>query len=307
VIVRDALILSAGLGTRLRPLTDARAKPAMPVAGEPLIRRIIVWLAAHDVTDIVVNLHHRPETLSAILGEGRDLNVRVRYSWEQPRVLGSAGGPRQALPLIDADTFIIVNGDTLTDVDVRAVIASHQQSQARVTLALVPNREYLRYGGVHVDDAGAVTGFSPPGDASKGSSHFIGVQIVERSVFAALPAGEPMNTIGGVYDGLIRDQPGSVRAFRCDAAFWDVGTAGDYLRTSQAFAAGRPSVGRDAHVDASATIDGSVLWDDVEIGARASVRDCVVTDRVRVPPGARYSRAILIERDGAVAAAPIES
>src|SRR5215813_10681204 len=105
----------------------------MPVAGEPMIRRIIAWLARHGVTDIVVNLHHRPETLAAVLGDGSDLGVRVRYSWEQPRVLGSAGGVRQALPLVAADTFLLVNGDTLTDVDVAAVVASHRAAGARVT------------------------------------------------------------------------------------------------------------------------------------------------------------------------------
>ena len=100
-----ALVLTAGLGTRLRPLTDVRAKPAIPVAGEPLIRRIVRWLAAHGVTDLVLNLHHLPQTRH----RGRSATAatcrsRVRYSWEQPRILGSAGGPRQALPISSAPT-----------------------------------------------------------------------------------------------------------------------------------------------------------------------------------------------------------
>ena len=135
----QALVLAAGLGTRLRPLTDACAKPAIPVAGEPLIRRIVRWLAAHDVNDLVVNLHYLPHTLTAVLGDGSDLSVRVRYSWEQPRILGSAGGPRHALDIIGDDAFLIVNGDTLTDVNVRALVEAHHQSGALVTLALVPN------------------------------------------------------------------------------------------------------------------------------------------------------------------------
>ena len=87
-----ALVLTAGLGTRLRPLTQVRAKPAIPVAGEPMVRRIVRWLAG-GVTDVVLNLHHLPETLAAAVGDGSDLGVRARYSWEQPEVLGSAGGP----------------------------------------------------------------------------------------------------------------------------------------------------------------------------------------------------------------------
>ena len=113
-----ALVLTAGLGTRLRPLTAVRAKPALPVAGEPLVRRILRWLAAAGVKRPVLNLHHLPETVTALVGDGADLGPSVRYSWEIP-MLGSAGGPRRALPLLDADRFLIVNGDTLTDVDLR--------------------------------------------------------------------------------------------------------------------------------------------------------------------------------------------
>ena len=165
---RDALILAAGLGTRLRPLTTVRAKPAIPVGGEPLIRRIARWLAAGGVTGAVVNLHHLPATVAAALGDGSDLGVRVRYSWEQPLVLGSAGGPRQALPIIGARTFFIVNGDTLTDVDLGRLAAAHAGSGALVTMALVPNREPARYGGVLLDDGQARRVAAVPGVRSRG-------------------------------------------------------------------------------------------------------------------------------------------
>src|SRR5205085_1862236 len=106
--------------------------------------RIVTWLAGQGVDDVVVNLHHRPETLTACLGDGRDLGARVRYSWELPRILGSAGGPRLARPIVGADTFFIINGDTLTDVDLASITAAHEAPGALVTLALVPNREFLR-------------------------------------------------------------------------------------------------------------------------------------------------------------------
>src|SRR6185369_14316709 len=119
------------------------------------------------VDDLVLNLHHRPETLTAVVGDGRDLGARVRYSWEQPRVLGSAGGPRQALAIVGAETFLLINGDTLTDVDPAAVVDAHMNSGALVTLALVPNREHERYGGVTVDGRGRVTGFTRRGAAAE--------------------------------------------------------------------------------------------------------------------------------------------
>ncbi len=94
-----ALLLTAGLGTRLQPLTYVRAKAAVPINGEPLVRRVIRILATAGIRDLVLNLHHRPQSIAACVGDGSDLDVRVRYSWEQP-VLGSAGGPRRALPLV---------------------------------------------------------------------------------------------------------------------------------------------------------------------------------------------------------------
>jgi NDP-sugar pyrophosphorylase family protein len=306
-----ALVLTAGLGTRLRPLTDVRAKPALPVAGDPLIRRIIAWLAAQDVRDLVLNLHHRPETIAAVVGDGADLGARVRYSWEQPRVLGSAGGPRQALPLMGADTFLIVNGDTLTDLALAPMIDAHEASRASgalVTLALVPNREFERYGGVALDQQQRVTGFPRRGPEAKGSHHFIGVQVVHASAFAALIPGEPAASIGGVYDALIAARPGAVRGFVCEARFWDVGTPADYWRTSQAFVptpGATSSIGRGTRIDPSARVARSILWDDVDIGAGAAIDECIVTDGVRVAAGAAYRRSILVAGDDELVVTPL--
>lgn len=277
----------------------------MPVAGEPMIRRILAWVASHGVADVVLNLHHRPESVTAIVGDGADLGLRVRYSWEQPKILGSAGGPRLALPIVGASTFFLLNGDTLTDVDLARVADAHGTSGALVTLALVPNHEPMRYGGVTVDNDGAVSGFVTRGAHAARSWHFIGVQVVNASVFESLPAGVPLNSIGGVYDELIRARPGSVRAFRSECAFWDVGTPDDYLKTSQAFAKSAGAVGRHAQIDPSATINGSVLWDDVRVDAGASLHDCIVTDGVHVPARAHYERAILIAGDDDIVVTPI--
>jgi mannose-1-phosphate guanylyltransferase len=296
-VITHALVLTAGLGTRLRPLTDVRAKPAIPVAGEPMIRRIISWLAAHGATDLVLNLHHRPETLTAVVGDGADLSVRVRYSWE-PRILGSAGGPRQALPLIAADPFLVVNGDTIADVDLSMLAAAHDTSDAIVTLALVPNREFDRYGGVILDPQGRVIGFVNRGPAAEGSYHYIGVQVVEAAAFDAVSPGEAARSIGGVYDTLMRQQPGSVRGFVSDAEFWDVGTIEDYWRTSTALATRSDmadlGVGRGCYVDRSARIARSILWDDVQVGAEAVIEDCILTDGVIVEAGGVHRGEILI-------------
>jgi len=287
-VIRHALVLTAGLGTRLRPLTDVRAKPAIPVAGEPIIRRIITWLVSQGVDDLVLNLHHRPQTLTAVVGDGADLGARVRYSWEHPRLLGSAGGPRLARPMLDAGTFLIINGDTLTDVDLVRLADAHTASGALVTLALVPNREFTRYGGVLLDADHRVAGFARRGPSSEGSYHYVGVQIVDGAVFDSVPPGAPASSVGGVYDALLAARPDAVRGLVCDAVFWDVGTVDDYWRTSEAFMAkgGTATTGRGGRVDAAARVTRSILWDDVVVEADAVVDACIVTDGVRVPAGA---------------------
>jgi len=299
--IRQAILLTAGLGTRLRPLSDVRAKPAIPVAGMPMIHRIIAGLASQDVKDLVLNLHHLPATLTSIVGDGSDQGVRVRYSWE-PRILGSAGGPRQAIPLLRApgELFFVVNGDTITDVDLAAMTAAHVTNGAVVTLALVPNREFLRYGGVALDSELRVTGFPRRGPSAEGSYHFIGVQIASAAVFDEVPAGAPVNSIGGIYDDLIARSPGSVRGFVSDAAFYDVGTVEDYWKTARAFADRQGTAdlaerhGKHVRIDPTARVTRSILWDDVTVGAGAVVEDCILTDGVSVPAGAEYKRKILL-------------
>jgi NDP-sugar pyrophosphorylase family protein len=287
-----ALVLTAGLATRLRPLSFVRAKAAVPVAGEPLARRILRRLAAAGVTDAVLNLHYLPHTLTTLIGDGGDIGVRVRYSWEVP-VLGSAGGPKRALPLLGAPTFLVANGDTLTDIDVAALVADHQRSGALVTMAVVPNLEPEKYGGVNVDGDGVVGGFerrrntapSHPRTLAPSSYHFVGIQVVDAAAFASVPDGVPYESVATLYPALIASRPGSVRAFITSGEFLDIGAPDDYLRTSLLLAGreGTPLSGGGARIHESARVEESVLWNDVEVGEGALLRRCIATDGVRVP------------------------
>jgi NDP-sugar pyrophosphorylase family protein len=284
-----ALVLTAGLATRLRPLSLVRAKAALPVAGEPLVRRILRQLAAAGVTDAVLNLHHLPASITGILGDGRDLGVHVRYSWESP-VLGLAGGPRKALPLLrhtssgPHSTFLLVNGDTLTDVDLDALVTAHRKSGALVTMAVVPNAEPLKYGGALVDDDGSITGFVRRG-STQTSWHVVGVQVAEAAAFATVPDDVPYESVLTLYPALIAEKSGAIRAFRCRAEFFDIGTPADYLETSLLLAARdkASTSGARTRVDLSARVERTILWDDVDVGAGAMLRECIVADGVRVP------------------------
>lgn len=279
-----ALVLAAGLGTRLRPLTYRRAKAAVPVAGVPLICRQLRGLAEAGIRDAVVNLHHRPETIAAVVGDGGGLGCRVRYSWERT-VLGSAGGPRRALPLLD-DRFFIVNADTLCGVDFAALLDRHRAAGAAATLAVTAHPAPDRYGGI-VAEAGRITGFAPAGTGAPW--HFVGVQVVEASVFRSLPDGAPAASIGGLYDALIADGR-RLAAHPVPGPFHDVGTPADYAATAHAIAAaeGRSPFSRGARsaVHPTARVERSILWDDVVIEAGCEVTGCVLADGVRLPAGA---------------------
>ena len=288
-----AFVLTAGLGTRLRPLTEVRAKAAMPVGGAPLIRRIVGWLAGHGVTDIVLNLHHLPETIAGVLGDGCDLGARVRYSWEHPLILGSAGGPRQALSIVGAETFLMVNGDVLTEVDLGALYDAHVASGALVTMALVPNHDPHRYGGVQLDADQSVIGFPSPGSAADRSYLFVGVQVVHADVFRPLSIGQAAQSVRGVYDERMAARPGSIRGFVSDASFWDIGTVSDYWRTSWSLAAHGAPVGERVHIDPTARVSRSILWDDIDVSSDCVLDECIVTDGVSLRAGARFHRTIL--------------
>jgi len=305
-----ALLLTAGLGTRLRPLTYARAKAAVPINGEALVRRVIRTLAASGIRDLVLNLHYRPASIAALVGDGGDLDVSVRYSWEQP-VLGSAGGPRHALALVtdsDDEDFLIVNGDTLTDVDVWSLLARHRESGALVTMALIPNPRPDHYGGVTVDADGWIAGFTrarPGAPPQPPSYHFVGIQVARAQTFAPLEDGVPAESVNALYPRLVAENRRSVAAYISEASFLDIGTPRDCLDTSLALAEaeGARLIGAGARLAESAVLVRTIVWDDVTVGPRAHLHECIVADGVHIPGASRYERCAIVRALGRAPAA----
>ena len=302
------IVLAAGLGTRLHPITHHLAKPAVPVAGKALIVRVLDWLAREGIRDVVVNLHHLPDTVTGLVGDGAQLGLRVRYSWER-EILGSAGGPRVALSLWRElqGPCLITNGDTLTDFALAPLVAAHTSARsegALVTMAVVRNTRPDHYNGLRLDPEGRVLGFVPKGHTEE-TWHFVGVQVVEPWVFDGIPIGSAAETVAGVYRDLVRDSPSAVRAWRVDATFLDVGTPADYIDASLRIAAGEGHPGdvileapwtvdaRRAIVDPTARLTSCVVWPDATIGAEAILDRCVVLSGVTVPAGTRAVGKVL--------------
>lgn len=298
-------MLAAGLGTRMRPLTGRRAKPALPVLNQPLLRHTLERLARAGVTQVVVNLHHRPASVRRAVGPGRPFGLRVRYSHEA-RILGTGGGPRRARRLLGREAVLLVNGDVLFDFDLRGLVQRHRRSGALATLALRPNPDPRRYGPIVTDSRGRVLSLAgrPPGARGR-VSLFTGVQVVDPALFQRLPAG-PSDSVRDLYAPLVA-QGGFVSGVRVKGAWYDFGDPAHYLAAQRRLlrrlrkgrlldAAARVApgarvsgsvVGSGCRVGAGALVLGSVLWENVHIGAGAVVRQSVLADGVRVSPGER--------------------
>jgi mannose-1-phosphate guanylyltransferase len=277
----SGMVLCAGLGTRLRPLTERVPKPAVSVCGVPLIAWTLALLANAGVRRAVVNVHHLPERMAEAAGAAAArLGLELEVSRE-PVIAGTGGALREARPLLDdADEILLVNGDVLFDVDLPAALAAHRASGALATMVLLPMPEGARYAAVEVDRSGAVRRiagrFGPAGDALTGW-HFSGVHVLSRALLDHVPA-EPFecDINRQVYPALMA--LGAVRGFVASGYWNDLGTPARYLAANGDVLAGRVPLARFAGADpfaATRTTPGGVL-----IGPGARVHP----EAVIVPP-----------------------
>ena len=186
------MILAAGLGTRLRPLTDNTPKAMVPVAGRPLVDYALDTLLAAGITDVVINLHHFGEQIRGHLGDGSDRGARIRYSEEHP-LLDSGGGILRVRPMLGEGAFVTINADTIVDVELAEVLRFHEQHQALATLVLRKDADMDQFGVIRTDGEGRVRGFLDSRDPSvEGVLEpwmSTGVQVLEPEVFDFMPAG----------------------------------------------------------------------------------------------------------------------
>ncbi len=153
------MILAAGFGTRLWPLTIGRTKPAIPFLNRPLIAFTIDYLRQFGCDEIIINLHHEPESVRAQIGDGAQFGVRIHYSVEEPEILGTSGALDNVRAQLENDTFIVVNGKIITDIDLAAALQTHRAKQALATLVLRPNPKRERFSEVLVTADGRIEKF----------------------------------------------------------------------------------------------------------------------------------------------------
>ncbi|HSK28639.1 MAG TPA: NDP-sugar synthase [Candidatus Limnocylindria bacterium] len=182
-----AMVLAAGQGTRLRPLTDHQPKALVPVAGRPMIEYALLLLRHYGIREVIINLHHLGEHIERHLGDGSNLGLEIRYSTEQ-ELLDTGGGLFKARPFLQRETFLVINTDTLIDLNLAAVIEFHRNTGATATLVLRPDERADQYGSIDIDAEGRICRFLATSARVQASGPtrklmFTGVQILEPKVF----------------------------------------------------------------------------------------------------------------------------
>src|ERR1700753_2996634 len=187
----QALILAGGEGTRLRPLTSTVPKPVVPLVDRPFIGFMIDWLRSHGVDDVVMSCGHLADGVRRVLGDGSAFGVRLRYA-EEPRPLGTGGALKFAERWLD-ERFFMLNGDTLTDLDLSAQLATHERVGAVATLGLYPVEDPSSHGLVRLTGDGSVREFveKPPADQIDTHNISAGMYVLDRSVLSLLAEGMP--------------------------------------------------------------------------------------------------------------------
>jgi mannose-1-phosphate guanylyltransferase len=304
----QALILVGGQGTRLRPLTSLVPKPVVSLVDRPFLGYMLEWLARHGVHDAILSCGFLPDGIREVLGDGGEYGVTLRYV-EEPHPLGTGGALKYAEEYLD-ESFFMLNGDVLTDIDLTAQLAQHRATGARATLGLIGVDDPSAYGLVRRDEHCAVTEFleKPGPDVLKSGLNLInaGAYIIEREVLSEMaPAGTEISIERELFPHLVGE---GLYGYEASGYWMDIGTPDRYLQATfdilegtvtteigaQLADAGSQLVG-DARIDGR-VIAPAVIGDGCEIADGAIVGGRTVLGRnVKIGPGARIDGSVLLD------------
>jgi mannose-1-phosphate guanylyltransferase len=296
----QALILAGGEGTRLRPLTSTVPKPVVPLVGRPFIAFMLDWLHGHHIDDVIMSCGFMASGVRNVLGDGSAYGIRLRYV-EEPTPLGTGGALKFAESLLD-ERFLMLNGDTLTDLDISAQLALHEQRGARATLALTPVEDPSNYGLVRTLDDGEVTGFVEKPAPDQIDTHNIsaGIYVLERSVLELLEPEQSASIERDVFPRLVGEG-----LYGCvGEGYWlDIGTPERYLQGTYDILEGTVATAvaermRDGYVcieegveNAGRVLPPALVERDCRIGAGAKIGG-----RVMLEAGVTVGEQTTIER-----------
>ncbi|MHC1559456.1 mannose-1-phosphate guanylyltransferase [Actinomycetospora sp. C-140] len=301
-----AIVLVGGQGSRLRPLTLSTPKPMLPTAGVPFLAHLLSRIASAGIRKVVLGTAYRAEVFEAFLGDGSALDLDLECCPE-PEPMGTGGGIRWAGSALDAsyDEVVVFNGDILSGVDVRAVVAEHRAASAEATLHLVRVPDPTAFGCVPTDIDGRVTAFlektlAPPTDQVNA-----GCYVFRREVLDAIPSGRPVSVERETFPGLLAG--GARLQGHVESSYWlDLGTPASFVRGSADLVQGAAPTAAlpgpvgtalllpGAKVAPSASLtDGTTVGADVQIGEGARVSGSVLMDGARIGDGAVVERSVI--------------
>ncbi len=295
-----AMILTAGLGTRLRPLTLERAKPAVPLLGKPLIIRLIEKLTEAGIGPFRLNLHHLPSTIESVFDIPLSNNLQVSFSYEQ-EILGTAGGLKSNESFFDDETFVMVNGDIVMEFPLKEALAFHHGRGAIATLLLVPQSAPYAYYPVQIDEDHRLWNFKNTGACGtprEGAYVFTGVHIIEPEIFDFIPSGRFCEINDEVYPAALRSGK-DICGFPVEGYWNDLGNPRRYLEAQKDLlnmgnVSSRVHIGSEAVVQDGAEVGPYVsLENGCVVESGSTVQDSVVWENSRVTSGAVVLNSIL--------------
>lgn len=305
------MILAAGVGSRLDPLTANLPKPMVPIVNRPAMEHILALLRRHGVRDVVANLWYRPDSITDYFADGRGFGVNLSYSHEKD-LLGTAGGVRKVAGFFSSETFLIIAGDALTDVDLSSFLAFHRAKGALASIALRPVSDPRHFGVVVTDPTGRITGFQEKPEPHEARSLLAntGIYLFQREVLDLIPPGEVYDFGKQLFPRLVAEEQ-AFYGYRMDGYWCDVGTLLQYRLAHQDVLQGmvrlytpgvelpgeeRPLVlGVGACVSPAALVQGRVVVaDGARVGPRARLLgDVVLGSGVTVDAGAAVESSVI--------------
>jgi len=319
-----AMVLAAGLGERMRPLTEHLPKPLLPIANRPVMSYILEHLARHGFTDVIANLHYRPQDIVDYFGDGSQFGVNLSYAYEE-KLWGIAGAVRRCRDFFEGETFLVIGADDLTDMDLAALVAEHRRVGAMASIGLVEVEETSQYGIVVTDGEGRIQRFveKPKGEAPSRTAN-TQIYLFESGVFDFIPPDQVYDFGFDAFPAMVA-QGVPFYGFSLPGYWRDIGSLADYLEAQADVLECRVAarlegeevrpgvwVGPGCRIDPGAELSAPVLLGEgcivhaevslgggtalgprVEVPSGSSLWNTVVWEGARVLPGAALERAVV--------------
>jgi NDP-sugar pyrophosphorylase family protein len=327
-----AMILAAGFGTRLKPLTIGLPKPMFPLLNRPLLEHTLNFLSSQGIQDIIVNVHHLPKKIIEYFGDGSDFGVRLQFSMEK-EILGTAGGLKKAQSFLEKETFLVLNSDVLADINFDSLLTFHKEKNSCLTLVVRQDDVPEKYSPIHLADDCRISRFVNASIKHPCTNTqrvmFTGIQIMEPEIFSHIPANKFCGTTEDIFPTMIEE--GLPVYGHLHEKYWiDMGTRETYIQAQADALEGRLAlktsssrnpkgplvlppvhIGKDCEIandaqvgphavlgngcrlHSGAVVENSILWEGATIGSDATIQSSIIGKDVAIENGTQVVDASL--------------